>query len=195
MNAMQKLSRGSFVPARAGVEVPDPQPVLLGHHCVVPPNDVVAMMLGALDLEGHERVLEIGTGSGYQAALLGELAREVYTVEIDERLADAARERLAALGYDNVHVLHGDGSAGWHEHAPYQAILVTAAASRLPPELIAQLDLGGRLVIPLGDEQMQLVARIRRGVWGLESETLGSCLVDMLDTPHCTPSSFPWTRA
>jgi protein-L-isoaspartate(D-aspartate) O-methyltransferase len=152
-------------------------------------------MLGALSLDGTERVLEIGTGSGYQAALLGALAREVYTIELDERLARDAAERLALLGCDNVHVVYGDASAGWPEHAPYQAILVSPAASLLPPELIDQLDLGGRLVIPLGDEQTQLIERIRRGISALETETLGSCHVDMLVTPHRTPSSFPWTRA
>jgi protein-L-isoaspartate(D-aspartate) O-methyltransferase len=195
MEVMQKLPRRLFVPSCAGADVPDSEAVSLGEHRILPPTDVVGMMLRALHLEGNERVLEIGCGSGYQAALLGALAREVYSIEIDEQLARDATERLARLACSNVHVLHGDASAGWPEHAPYQAIIVGAAASRLPPELIDQLDLGGRLVIPLGDEHTQLVERIRRRVGGLETETLGSCHLDMLVTPHRTPSSFPWTRA
>jgi protein-L-isoaspartate(D-aspartate) O-methyltransferase len=111
---------------------------------------IVALMTDLLAVRPGDRVLEIGTGSGYQAAVLAELGAEVYSIEIIEALAADARERLAALGYGKVSVRSGDGRAGWSEHAPYQGIIVTAAAEGIPPALPAQLAPGGRLVIPLG---------------------------------------------
>ena len=111
---------------------------------------VVALMTESLRLNGSEKVLEIGTGSGYQAAILSELCDEVYTIEIREMLATSSEERLKLLGYDNVQVLHADGYFGWEEHAPYDAIIITAAVNHVPPYLIQQLKDGGRLVLPLG---------------------------------------------
>jgi protein-L-isoaspartate(D-aspartate) O-methyltransferase len=107
-------------------------------------------MTESLRLNGSEKVLEIGTGSGYQAAILSELCDEVYTIEIREMLATSSEERLKLLGYDNVQVLHADGYFGWEEHAPYDAIIITAAVNHVPPYLIQQLKDGGRLVLPLG---------------------------------------------
>ncbi|WP_328993263.1 protein-L-isoaspartate(D-aspartate) O-methyltransferase [Kribbella sp. NBC_01245] len=111
---------------------------------------VVALMIQALELRTADRVLEIGTGSGYAAAVLGRVAGEVYTVERLAELAGMARERLAELGYDNIEVRHGDGHAGWPEHAPYDGIVVAAAAGEVPEQLRLQLAVGGRLVIPVG---------------------------------------------
>ena len=111
---------------------------------------VVALMTESLRLNGSERVLEIGTGSGYQAAVLAELSNEVYTIEIREMLAKSAEERMKWLGYNNVQVLWADGYYGWEEHAPYDAIIITAAVNHVPPFLIQQLKDGGRLVLPLG---------------------------------------------
>lgn len=111
---------------------------------------VVALMTESLRLNGSERVLEIGTGSGYQAAVLAELSDEVYTIEIREMLAKSSEERLKWLGYSNVQVLWADGYYGWEEHAPYDAIIITAAVNHVPPSLIQQLKDGGRLVLPLG---------------------------------------------
>ena len=111
---------------------------------------VVALMTESLRLNGSERVLEIGTGSGYQAAVLAELSDEVYTIEIREMLAKSAEERLKVLGYNNVHVKWADGYFGWEEHAPFDAIIITAAVNHVPPYLIQQLKDGGRLVLPLG---------------------------------------------
>ena len=111
---------------------------------------VVALMTESLRLNGSERVLEIGTGSGYQAAVLAELSDEVYTIEIREMLAKSAEERLMWLGYNNVQVLWADGYYGWEEHAPFDAIIITAAVNHVPPSLIRQLKDGGRLVLPLG---------------------------------------------
>src|SRR5262249_2738433 len=126
---------------------------------------VVAAMTEAAALSPSARVLEIGTGSGYQAAVLAEVGAEVYTVEIREELARAARARLDALGYQRIHTSVGDGALGWPEAAPFDAILVTAAASAIPPELPAQLRVGGRLVIPVGTllQELLLIARTERG--------------------------------
>jgi protein-L-isoaspartate(D-aspartate) O-methyltransferase len=123
---------------------------------------VVAWMSEALALDGSERVLEVGTGSGYQAAVLSRLAREVYTIERVPVLARRARFTLCALGLDNVHVAIGDGSLGLAAHAPYDAIVVTAAAPSVPDELIAQLARGGRLVVPVGRGAIQSLRLIRR---------------------------------
>jgi protein-L-isoaspartate(D-aspartate) O-methyltransferase len=124
---------------------------------------IVAFMTESLDLAGDERVLEIGTGSGYAAAVLAEIAREVFTVERYETLARGAEERLARLGYDNVRVLHGDGTRGWPEHAPFDAIIVAAGGPEIPRSLREQLAIGGRLVIPVGTtQQLQKLVRITR---------------------------------
>ena len=114
---------------------------------------VVALMTESLNLTGSERVLEIGTGSGYQAAVLGEICEEVYTIEIREELAMSAEERLKSLGYGNAHVRWADGYFGWEEHAPFDAIIITCAVNHIPPHLIDQLEDGGRLILPLGSIQ------------------------------------------
>lgn len=167
--AFEDVPRHLFFPAGIDPQTPDDQPVLLAEGRLIPPVDVVRMMLRALDLEGTERVLEIGGGSGYQAALLGRLAREVVSLEVD------------------------GAYAGWPEAAPYQAIVVGAAAPELPTALIDQLDLGGRLVIPLGDADAQLVERFQKRPDSLDSQTIGACRLLLLPTLHEMPSSFPWT--
>lgn len=124
---------------------------------------IVALTVDALKLEGHERVLEVGTGSGYAAAVLSRMAREVYTIERVAALAKEARERLKRLGYDNVHVLHGDGTLGCSEHAPFDAIAVAAGGPDIPQSLLSQLTMGGRLVIPFGpNESGQVLTRVTR---------------------------------
>jgi protein-L-isoaspartate(D-aspartate) O-methyltransferase len=133
---------------------------------------VVALMSQLLELRGDERVLEIGTGSGYQAAVLAVLAREVYTIDIDAALADAARERLHALGYDNVRVRAGDGFYGWEEAAPFDAVIVTAVAPTIPTRLVAQLRPGGRIVMPLGEGERQTLIRGRKRGDGLQVERI-----------------------
>jgi protein-L-isoaspartate(D-aspartate) O-methyltransferase len=124
----------------------------IGHHQTISSPEIVAMMTAALELDGTERVLEIGTGSGYQAAVLSGLAREVFTIEIVPELGREARARLAALGYDNVHVRIGDGYLGWPEMAPFDAIIVTAAPPETPPALLEQLARGGRMIVPVGEQ-------------------------------------------
>jgi protein-L-isoaspartate(D-aspartate) O-methyltransferase len=161
--AFRAVPREEFVPeALRGLAYRD-APLPIGEEQTISQPYVVAVTLDALRLDGTERVLEIGTGSGYAAALLGHAAREVYTVERLGGLAESARERLARLGYENVHVLHGDGTLGWPEHAPYDAIAVAAGAPEVPQALREQLAIGGRLVIPIGEEEsVQTLMRVTR---------------------------------
>lgn len=137
---------------------------------------MVALMSEALELEEHDRVLEIGTGSGYQTAVLAELCETVFSIERIPALATRARQRLESLGYYNVLIQTGDGTIGWNEHAPFDAVLVTAASPRIPRPLVEQLRRGGRLVLPLGEEHEQMLVRIRRDDEDrLLEEMLGEC--------------------
>ena len=156
--AMLTVPRHEFVPAEFAAEAYSDRPLPIGHAQTISQPFMVAAMAEALRLAGSERVLEIGTGCGYQAAVLSLLGREVQTVEMQEDLAVDASERLRRLGYENVHVHVGDGTLGWSEAAPYEAIVVTAAAPDLPPPLAAQLAEGGHLIVPVGtpDEQRLL---------------------------------------
>jgi len=160
--AMRKVERHRFVSEaqRSGAYEDHPLPV--GEGQTISQPYIVALMTEALALQGDERVLEVGTGSGYQTAILAELAAEVYSVEILPRLAEQARATLEDLGYQNVHIRLGDGSEGWAEHAPYQGILVTAAPPEVPPALLEQLAEGGRLVIPVGVQSQELELHTRR---------------------------------
>lgn len=149
--AMSKVAREDFVPPHLGAFAYDDRPLPIGEGQTISQPYIVAVMIEALKLKSGDSVLEIGTGSGYVAALLSKIAAEVFTVERIEPLATAAAKRLADLGYANVHVLHADGTRGWSEHAPYDAILVSAGAPEVPRSLKEQLGIGGRLVIPVGD--------------------------------------------
>jgi protein-L-isoaspartate(D-aspartate) O-methyltransferase len=172
--AFGTVERERFVPRALVAHAYDDGPLPIGSGQTISQPYVVAMTVQALQLRGHERVLEIGTGSGYAAAILGSLVREVETVERIEELARAAAERLAALGFTNVHVHHGDGTLGWPPGAPYEAIAVAAGAPRPPRSLLEQLAVGGRLVLPHGDVDRQQLARItRRDVDQFDEEDLG----------------------
>ncbi len=160
--AMASLPRHLFVPAPVRAQAYEDHAVPIGFGVTISQPFVVAWMTDALELVGDERVLEVGTGSGYQAAVLARLAREVYTVERVPVLARRARFALRVLGLDNVHVLVGDGSVGLPTHAPFDAIVVTAAAPSVPHELVAQLAPGGRLVVPVGGAAVQSLRVIRR---------------------------------
>jgi len=153
------------VPANLAEYAYEDGPLPIGHGQTISQPYIVAVMTAAARVRPGDRVLEIGTGSGYGAAVLSEIAGEVYTVERIEGLADSARDRLAALGYANVHVRCGDGTLGWAEHAPYDAIIVTAGGPTVPPALLDQLKPGGRLVMPLGSEPraQRLIRRTRTG--------------------------------
>lgn len=150
MEAMATVPRHEFVPERLRHAAYFNRPLPIGHGQTISQPYIVALMTDLLEVEAGDVVLEVGTGSGYQAAVLSGLVERVYTVEIIPPLAASAAERLARLGYSNVEVRHADGFFGWEEHAPYDAVIVTAAASHVPPPLIAQLKAGGRMVIPVG---------------------------------------------
>ncbi|HEX7836246.1 MAG TPA: protein-L-isoaspartate(D-aspartate) O-methyltransferase [Kofleriaceae bacterium] len=172
--AFGTIARELFVPGELGLHAYDDAPLPIGAGQTISQPYVVAVTAQALELRGQERVLEIGTGSGYAAAILGSLAREVETVERIEALAVAAAERLTRLGFTNVHVHHGDGSLGWPPGAPYEAIAVAASAPAPPRSLLDQLAVGGRLVLPHGEADRQRLVRItRRGPDQLDEEDLG----------------------
>ena len=148
--AMRRVPRHRFVPSDYLDQAYDDHPLPIGYGQTISQPYIVALMTEALRVQAGDRVLEIGTGSGYQAAVLAELEVEVYTVEIIPELAEQARERLESLGYTQVHTLNADGYFGWEEFAPYAAIIVTAAPDHLPQPLVQQLEEGGRLIIPIG---------------------------------------------
>ena len=150
LDAMGAIPRQEFVPADLRGAAYEDHPLPIGEGQTISQPYVVALMTQTLRLQGDEKVLEIGTGSGYQAAVLAELVDEVYTIEILPSLAESAGARLERLGYDNVAVKNADGYFGWEEHAPFDAIMITAAADHIPSPLIGQLGDGGRLIIPLG---------------------------------------------
>ena len=150
LDVMRTVPRHALVPEERVAEAYEDRPLPIGYGQTISQPFIVALMTDLLEVEPDDVVFELGTGSGYQAAVLSGLVREVYTMEIVEPLAERAGERLAELGYDNVTARAGDGYYGWEEHAPFDAIVVTAAGSHVPPPLIAQLRPGGRIVIPVG---------------------------------------------
>lgn len=150
LEAMRKVPRHQFVPERHREYAYEDRPLPIGEGQTISQPYIVALMTQLLRSESTDNVLEVGTGSGYQAAVLAEIVESVKTIEIVGVLAATARARLDSLGYENVEVRHGDGYNGWQEHAPYDAIIVTAAPEEIPPPLIEQLKNGGRMVIPVG---------------------------------------------
>ena len=166
LEVMGKVPRHLFVDERLRNRAYEDYPLPIGEGQTISQPYVVALMTEALKLAPTERVLEIGTGSGYQAAVLAELVKEVYTIEIRKALADTSAKRLRDLGYHNVKVKYGDGYYGWEEHAPFDAIIITAAPNHIPPPLIKQLKEGGRLIVPLGSTvyfQVLTLATKKRG--------------------------------
>lgn len=155
LDAIRRVPRERFVPEECRPYAYRNIPLPIGHGQTISQPFVVALMTQALQLRGTEKVLEVGTGSGYQSAILGELARRVVSLERIESLAEAARGRLAELGYSNVQVLVGDGSVGFPPEAPFDAIIVTAASPRVPQPLLEQLAEGGRLIVPVGSAHSQ----------------------------------------
>jgi protein-L-isoaspartate(D-aspartate) O-methyltransferase len=176
LQACATVPRHLFVPRQMEGPAYGDHPIPIGHGQTVSQPYIVALMTQLLRLQGHERVLEIGTGSGYQSAILAEVALEVYSVERHPELAEAARQRLERLGYRNVQVTAGDGSVGWLAHAPYEGVLVTAGASRLPPALVEQVAENGRLVMPIGSPQAQMLTLVERHRGTLRTQAIASCV-------------------
>ncbi len=171
LEAMREIPRHLFVSPLLKPEAYEDSPLPIGCGQTITQPYVVAFMTEALALKSTDRALEVGTGSGYQAAVLARLCHEIYTIEIVEPLARVARLRLKTLGYKNIHCRTGDGYKGWPEAAPFDAIVVTAAAPQVPQPLIDQLAPGGRLIIPVGDWSQSLIRITRTGA-GIKRETL-----------------------
>jgi protein-L-isoaspartate(D-aspartate) O-methyltransferase len=172
LDAMRAIPRHLFVPMDYQKQSYDDHPLPIGSEQTISQPYIVAYMTNVLDLQGDEKVLEVGTGSGYQAAILSRLVKQVHTIERIQALAENAGRKFAELGMKNIHVHTGDGSMGWPDEAPYQAILVTAAAPAAPPALLEQLDLGGRMIIPVGERYQQILELWQKTSDGLRSQTI-----------------------
>jgi protein-L-isoaspartate(D-aspartate) O-methyltransferase len=186
---MQKVDRANFVPpSSAHLAYKDISLPIVDNQTISQPF-IVALMIGALDLRASDRVLEVGTGSGFQAAVLARLAREVVTVERIPSLAESAEDRLKTLGMDNVRVHLAGEELGWPEDSPYDTVVVSAAAPTLPRKLIDQLVVGGRMVAPVGSMGSQELMRVVRTADGFSVRTLGSCRFVPLIGPDAWPDS------
>jgi protein-L-isoaspartate(D-aspartate) O-methyltransferase len=167
MEVMGKVLRHEFVPARVLRYAYDNRPLPIGFGQTISQPYIVALMTDLLDLEPDDRVLEVGTGSGYQAAVLAELVTNVYTIEIIPELGEAAEARLARLGYENISTRVADGYHGWQEEGPFDGILVAAAASHVPPPLVQQLKPGAKMILPVGGpftvQHLMLVSKLKGG--------------------------------
>ena len=157
LEAMRTVPRHQFVPVKLAAMAYHDRPLPIGHQQTISQPYIVAFMTEAVELTGKEKVLEIGTGSGYQAAVLAELGMQVFSIEIVESLARYARENLSKSGYDHVRLRAGDGYQGWPEESPFHAIIVTAAPDHTPTPLLEQLAIGGRLILPVGSDAQSLV--------------------------------------
>jgi protein-L-isoaspartate(D-aspartate) O-methyltransferase len=177
--AMRRVPRHRFVPPALASRAYADHPLPIGEGQTISQPFIVAFMTQALALEGDERVLEVGSGSGYQTAILAELAREVWSIEILEPLTRGAQAILGELGYENAHLRTGDGYLGWPEHAPFDAILVAAAPDHVPEPLVDQLAVGGRMILPVGggEQELVLIRRTEDGV--LQQEILPVRFVPM----------------
>ena len=173
--AVAKVERHRFVEEALRTRAYEDKPLPIGERQTISQPYMVGLMTQTLELRGDERVLEVGTGCGYQTAVLAELAATVFTIERIATLAAAARTRLETAGYANVVTRVGDGSLGWSEAAPFDAIIVTAGTPQVPRPLVAQLADRGRLVFPIGEEELQTLVRIRKDEAGLREEYFGDC--------------------
>jgi protein-L-isoaspartate(D-aspartate) O-methyltransferase len=181
LDVMGKIPRDRFVEEALLNEAYNDHPLPIGHKQTISQPYIVALMTEALELKGDEKTLEIGTGSGYQTAILAELSQKVYTVERIRSLMVQSRRVLAELGYTNILFKAFDGTHGWDEHAPYDAIIVTAGAPKVPTPLMDQLADGGRLVIPVGNRFSQDLIKLTKKKNALKEENLGGCrFVDLI---------------
>ena len=173
--AMSRIPRERFVPPENRHLAYEDMPLPIGLGQTISQPFIIALMTEALELTGREKVLEIGTGSGYQAAILAELARLVVTIERLPTLAEAARKVLDSLGYNNIEIHRSEETLGWPEAAPYDAIMVTAGAPRVPSDLLAQLAIGGRMIIPVGSRYLQELCKVTRQRKRNKVQNLGGC--------------------
>ena len=184
MQAMQDVDRGDFVPSIYKSQAYDNGPLPIGNGQTISQPYIVALMTDLLDVTADSIVLEVGTGSGYQAAILGKLVKQVYSVERINELAASSEKRLKQMGYDNIQIRCVNGYRGWQEKAPFDAIIVTAAATRIPQDLIDQLKPGGRMVIPVGlpytNQELMLVTKNEQGDTNQKS-VLGVVFVPLVD--------------
>jgi len=173
--AVSKVPRELFVPPELQALAYEDKPLAIGYGQTISQPYIVALMIQALELKGPEKVLEIGTGSGYQAALLAELVKSVYSVERIPELAEAAKKLLGGRGYKNITIGIAGDELGWKEHSPYDGIIVAAAAPSVPPSLLEQLAVGGIMIIPVGSRWEQELIKMRKGQHGNQIENLGGC--------------------
>jgi protein-L-isoaspartate(D-aspartate) O-methyltransferase len=173
--AMSKVPRHCFIRDELRGQSYEDQPLPIGNQQTVSQPYIVALMAEVLDLKGSERILEIGTGSGYAAAVFAELCQEVFSIERIEELAIKARLTLTAVGCHNIRIQTGDGTLGWPEEGPYDAIVISAAAPQIPRPLLDQLKPGGSFVFPMGEEELQTLVRLRKTPQGLKEEYFGEC--------------------
>ena len=172
LQAMRTVPRHEFVPLRLREDAYGDYPLPIGHGQTISQPYIVAFMTEAIRPQPGEKILEIGAGSGYQAAVLAQIGAEVYSVEIVGPLVEMARQTLGRLGYKNAHVLQGDGYRGWPEHAPFDAIIVTCAPDKIPPELVGQLKDGGRMIVPVGGGMNQELVLLRKHGEKIEKQSV-----------------------
>ena len=181
LRAMGKIHRHLFIEEALIGEAYNDHPLPIGHKQTISQPYIVALMTQALGLQGKEKTLEIGTGSGYQTAVLGELSKKVYTIERITPLMEKAIQLLGRLGYSNIIFKAYDGTLGWKERQPFDAIIVTAGAPRVPDPLLDQLAVGGRMLIPIGDKYSQELIKVTKRKKAYKKETLGGCrFVDLI---------------
>jgi protein-L-isoaspartate(D-aspartate) O-methyltransferase len=175
LQAMRNVPRHLFVPDEVKSHAYEDRPLPIGNDQTISQPYIVALMVQALELDGSEKVLEIGTGSGYATAILAELCAQVFSIERLEDLAARAQALLTGLGYRNVWIKVADGSLGWEEHAPYDAIVISASSPQIPRPLVEQLHPNGIFVLPMGEEELQSLVRLRKTKDGIREEYLGEC--------------------
>ena len=171
LNIMRQTPRHEFIPVEQQTNAYMDYPLPIGYEQTISQPYIVGLMTSLLQLKGHEKVLEIGTGSGYQAAVLSPICADVFSIEIVKELAERSSQTLIQLGYDNIHVKWGDGYQGWPDEAPFDAVIVTAAPPEVPPKLFEQLKVGGRLVIPVGSiwQELWVITKLQGGIMDKES--------------------------
>jgi len=169
--AMEAVPRHRFVPESLETEAYSDKPLPIGENQTISQPFIVAYMTAALGLTGNERILEVGAGSGYQTAVLAEIVKKVYTVEINQNLIIDVARRYAKFGYENIELRYGDGYKGWPECAPFDGIVVTAAHEHIPPSLIEQLKVGGKMILPVGEKEQELVLVTKDGIDSFKQES------------------------